>query len=900
MSTTAGSVNIRTGFTIDTASYNRVQNQIKNISNSATSLSSGFKKIGSVAKNIGAAFGVAFSVKAIKNFTTECQKLYEVQFTAEKKLEVVMRQRMQSRKEDIESIKKYASVLQNLGVVGDEVQLTGAAQLATFLKQKETLKTLIPAMNNLLVAQYGLNSTTSSAYQIGNMMGKVMQGQVNSLRRIGITFSEAEAKVLKYGNEQQRAAMLAQIVKNNVGDMNNEMAKTPLGRQKQLSNVMGDLKEKVGQAAVNIGTIFLPILQRVAAWLDVIASVAIKVSTAIARVFGGTELKQSNSTLSSIPSETTGAVGGLEDLSDAYDDAGKAASKASKGVLGFDNVIQINKNSSSSSGASTTSGAGASVSSIGSALESEEVDGEINSISDKIKKTIDDIKSYLSVNVEMPNLDFNTELIKLDFINIIDNLKQIVKDAGTFVLDISFKFWNDIDGVGIIENAMILIYQISETLQQAVSSVTPALTTFYEVGIAPIVEWVGTKLKDALSFLGDQISKVGTWFVQNQELINNFGQTLGEIVSIVWGFIEPIADTVWEVFKTTISLIVDAMLNLATWLLENHKWILLIVAAIGEMWIIVQLPAIIGGIVSAVTSVIGVIKGAISVVTTIFGIIAANPLMLIPLAIAAIVTAIIYLWNTNEDFRNFIIGVWEKIKEVFGTVWEFIKSAASAGMEVLKGVVDFLVGGFQNGFESSLGTIGKLIDNWVGTIKDVFASVKDIFGGLIDFITGVFTGDWEKAFGGLKDVVTGIFKAVASVVLLPFKQIASVWNAIVDKIGTLTVPEWVPGIGGNSFNLPRITLPKLAQGGIVKSKTWAEIGEQGPEVVMPLRNTSFTAAFAEDLVKAQSKYNSSSNAVNINIYADKVIGNDWSQIAKEVKKALEKENIRVGGVSYAY
>lgn len=899
---TAGSISIKTGFQIDTASYNRVESHIKKISKSTTSISDGFKKMGSVAKGLGAAVTAAFSIKAITAFTNECKKLYEVQMTAETKLETVVRQRMGLRNQEIQQIKDFASAIQGIGVVGDEVQLMGAAQLATFLSQKEALTTLMPALANLLVAQKGLNGTATDAYNIANMMGKVMQGQTAALRRIGITFTEAEEKVLQYGNELERASMLAKIISNNVGEMNKAMAQTPLGRQQQLKNTIGDIKEKFGQAAVNIGTLFLPVLQKVAVWLDLVASAAIKVSTAIARVFGGSELKQSATPLSSISSDTESAVAGLEDLGGAYEDAGKAASKASRGVLGFDNVIQINKGSDSGGGGSSGGiGASAGISSMSSALESEEVDGQIDSIAEKIRKTIDEIKNYLSANVEMPNLDFNTDLIKLDFINIIDNLRQIAVDAGIFFLNIGFKFWNDIDAVGIIENVMILLYRVSETLQQAVDAITPALTTFYEVGIAPIVEWVGVKLKDALDFLGVQISKVGTWFVLNKENIDKFAQTLGEIVNIIWGFIEPIADTAWEVFKTTIGLIVDGLLNLATWLMENHKWILLIVASIAEIWVIVQIPTIIAGIVSAVTSVIAVIKSAIGVVTTIFGIIAANPLMLIPLAIAAIVTAIIYLWNTNEDFRNFIIGVWENIKAVFIAVWDSIKSAVSVGMDVLKGLVDFLVGGFKDGFEGSLGFIGSLIDTWVEHIKTVISSVKQIFSGLLDFITGVFTGDWEKAFGGLKDIVMAVVNAMKSGLKAPFEIIAKGWNAIATKIGTLTIPEWVPGIGGNSFNLPTITLPKMAHGGVVTGRTWAEIGEQGPEVVMPLRNNSFTAAFAEDLIKAQAKYNhSNSNAVSINIYADKVIGNDWSQIAKEVKKALERENIRVGGVSYAY
>lgn len=77
-----------------------------------------------------------------------------------------------------------------------------------------------------------------------------MMGQVDALKRVGISFSEAEANVIKYGTEQEKAAMLAQVIQNNVGDMNAELAKTDSGKQQQLVNTLGDMKEELG-AMVN-------------------------------------------------------------------------------------------------------------------------------------------------------------------------------------------------------------------------------------------------------------------------------------------------------------------------------------------------------------------------------------------------------------------------------------------------------------------------------------------------------------------------------------------------------------------------------------------------------------------------------------------------------------------------
>ena len=171
---------------------------------------------------------------------------YAVQEVAETKLATVMQQRMGATDAEIQSIKELASAQQEIGVIGDEVQLSGAQQIATFLNEKASLETLIPAMNNLLAQQKGLNASTGDAVQVGNLMGKAMMGQVDALKRVGISFTEAEANVIKYGTEQERAAMLAQVIQNNVGDMNAELAATDSGKQQQLVNTLGDMKERIG------------------------------------------------------------------------------------------------------------------------------------------------------------------------------------------------------------------------------------------------------------------------------------------------------------------------------------------------------------------------------------------------------------------------------------------------------------------------------------------------------------------------------------------------------------------------------------------------------------------------------------------------------------------------------
>ena len=243
-----------------------VQNEAERLKRDVLTWSEAAQAVGVLQNAIGELQGV------FKDLT----EAYQVQLVAETQLETIMRQRMNSTDEEIQHIKNLCSAQQELGVIGDEVQLSGAQQMATFLKQKESLDVLIPAMNNLIAQQNGLNATNQDAVGIGNMMGKAMQGQTAVLQRVGITFDEAQAHVLQYGTESERAAMLAEVITANVGNMNAELAKTDAGKQKQLENTLGDIKEKLGsmvQGAMPFVTITAQAMICVAGCIKLITSI---------------------------------------------------------------------------------------------------------------------------------------------------------------------------------------------------------------------------------------------------------------------------------------------------------------------------------------------------------------------------------------------------------------------------------------------------------------------------------------------------------------------------------------------------------------------------------------------------------------------------------------------------
>lgn len=190
------------------------------------------------------------AVGSLQGVFSSYTQAFEAAAVANTKLKTIMEQRMNATAQDLKGVKDVISAQKELGVVSGSVQVAGAQQIGTFATQASTLRALVPAMNNLLAQQKGVNATQEDAVAVGNLFGKALQGQATALRRVGITFSAAEEKMLKHGTESERAALLARIITNNVGEMNKKLAATPTGQMKQLQMTIGGIKAKIGEALV--------------------------------------------------------------------------------------------------------------------------------------------------------------------------------------------------------------------------------------------------------------------------------------------------------------------------------------------------------------------------------------------------------------------------------------------------------------------------------------------------------------------------------------------------------------------------------------------------------------------------------------------------------------------------
>ena len=158
--------------------------------------------------------------------------------------------------------------------------------------------------------------------------------------------------------------------------------------------------------------------------------------------------------------------------------------------------------------------------------------------------------------------------------------------------------------------------------------------------------------------------------------------------------------------------------------------------------------------------------------------------------------------------------------------WDKIKTGVSEA-------VANLVSAFQSNFP----LLSAYLSGWWESVSAAWENVKAIFANIIDFVQNVFAGNWSAAWDNIVAIFGNVFGMIVNLAKAPINGVISAINWVLEKINSIsvTIPDWVPGVGGKTlgFNIP--TIPALAAGGIATAPTLAQIGEGGePEAVLPL------------------------------------------------------------------
>ncbi len=334
-------------------------------------------------------------------------------------------------------------------------------------------------------------------------------------------------------------------------------------------------------------------------------------------------------------------------------------------------------------------------------------------------------------------------------------------------------------------------------------------------------------------------------------------------------FLQPIAEWTGGIIISILESITDKLRDVSKWIEDNQpvvETLAIIIGSFATAWGLVNVAIGIWNVVAAIaTGVTTALGTAIGFLTSPIGIV---------IAIIGALIAIGVLLYKN----------WDWIKEKAGEIWESIKNTFEKFKNWLGDV-------FATDWSQKFGVFGDILNVFLGTIKDIFGGIKRIFGGIIDFITGIFTGNWKKAWEGLKNILKGVADTFVAIVKAPINGIISLVNGAISGLNKIKIPDWVPGVGGKGINIPKI--PMLAQGGYVRANQpqLAIIGDNKHEGEIIAPESKITEAVAAAMSTFADKIDEmmSSQKVEKRIYK---IGE--SELAEIIVRAINSHQRQIG------
>lgn len=208
---------------------------------------------GSMLKSGLGLMGISTAISGIASTLSEAMGNYAVQAKAEAGVDTALNRQMQGADTaQIEamsaSYKDLASNLQQVGVIGDEVTLSGMSMLTNMGVQADQVKSLTPVIQDLAVKNYGVSVSVEQFADMNKTLGKAINtGSMKALNGLGVAVTEEEQKLFKSMNTTQRAEFLQQKLTKAVGGTNKAMANTTAGKQQQALNNYGDALEALGK-----------------------------------------------------------------------------------------------------------------------------------------------------------------------------------------------------------------------------------------------------------------------------------------------------------------------------------------------------------------------------------------------------------------------------------------------------------------------------------------------------------------------------------------------------------------------------------------------------------------------------------------------------------------------------
>ena len=679
--------------------------------------------LGSTIKDLARQF---FSLYALWNGAKMAIQSAENLIQGEQKLATVMKNRMKATDESVRAIRDLIDAQQQLGVVGKEVQYNAAQQLSVFLQSSKALQTLIPSMNNLIAQQYGANATLEEGAEVARKVGQaIVEGEFTELQEsTGITLSEAEIeKFRSLRTEEERAAMLADILADRIGNMNQELANTPYGAISQLKNNFMELLGTVGTFIVNA---IKPLVQ----WLNLVVVACTKAIKAFGAFFGFSfDATSLGLTGGGSPSE------GMDDTKESIDEATEAAEKFKGSLMGFDeiNILSDNTNKSENT-PPTTDGSIA----VGDGELTPDTGG-LDLMSDKMKKFLDEVLEPFKKAWDLLGDRWIAawERLKEKFKEFCDSLAKFLKSV-----------WDN-GGKEFVQHMAEIALAVGIAAMEIGGTILDALAKLWEhldpeknmhtQRLLDVLNEVSVKLRDFILGLNEHLENLLKY--GGQEVLNAMGDcfmdlaaaavnTFGVIIDAVDGLIDHLDPKFNQDTRNMLQATADMFhaVGQAAW---DFSELLKSALANGGQDMINAFG----------TCVVNLGETAARVITT--------------------------MMESFSKFFDYIDPAKNEITKNMMKAWEdafyAIGDAALQFAELFESIMD-------NGGQEVLNKLGDAFNSLVGLVGDAVKEIADALNGLFEHLdpkTNEFTQGmlkaWQDAFDGISEMCEKISDVLSSV-----------------------------------------------------------------------------------------------------------------------------------------
>ena len=855
-----------------------------------------------MAKKAGAALAAAFGVKKLVDFGKQCLELgsdlAEVQNVVDVTFPKMTAQVDEFARSAAQSFGLSETMAkQYTGTFGAMAKAFGFTE-----KQAYDMGSTLTGLAGDVASFYNISQDEAYA-----KLKSVFTGETESLKDLGVVMTQTAldsyamangfGKTTSAMSEAEKVALRYQFVQDKLSAAQGDFARTSGSWANQcrvLSLQMQSLMATIGQGLINL---FTPIIRVINTVIGKLATLANAFKSFTELITGNKSGGSDSSGVAAVAGAADDAGIGLENASDSAsnlasntDKVGQAAQNAAKkmkALMGFDKVNKLDSQSDSSSGNSSSPSNGmGGTGALGSAVDFGNL-AEGDTVLDKTSKSAEKLAKLLK-KLWKPFQDAWKAEGKstIDSANYaFENLGKLAKSVGKSLVEV----WTNGTGTKMLTTMLQIAQNVFETIGNIARQLDKAWNK-NKVGTG-ILQAIANLYQKELDFINRITKATAEWAgkLDFYPLLNSIKGLLESIAPLV-EMIGNIAGKIYErvilpMLKWVIETAIPSLINVLTGVtnfLGDNQWI---IEAFGAALIgafaagkIVELAGMITGAISTISSYAtglialmtgsgGILGGLKAIVTAMGGPVA--------IAIAAVIAAGVLLWQNWDTVKNAALALkdwvvektialkdgavsaFETLRTNVGNAMNTITTSVKTKWDIIKNKFSEFSQWLQNVFKTdwskSFGTLGTILNTFLGTVQRIWGNIKRVFNGIVEFITGVFSGNWKQAWDGIKEIFGGVFDSLIALAKAPLNAVIDLINGLMDKLNSglaaienafsfsYDFKNPITGTrhyGHYGMSLPRVpTIPHLAQGAYVKPNTpqLAMIGDnlhQG-EVVAP-------------------------------------------------------------------